>query len=425
MNSNKRLSPKKDDNRKQNKKAIRTVAKAVKRTSKQSKTRSELLVTIAFYVLVAAYGALCFYLFYNQSLQGTVPDNHYFESDLPYHISMVVDDGWYYSLTAFVYLALYKITSGGTVLIALFLALVAAGTVVATKKLMDKMFPGEGVITYGAALAMNLVMPFFIKWAGMYRYVSYQSGNVWHNSTYICMRLFAVIFLCFYIDYEKRYKERGLNVKEWIVLTVLLALTTFVKPSFLTVFAPALAIKLLWDLIKNKIKFVRVLIMGLTVVPSLGVMLWQNSVLFGNSSENGFKISFMETFSLHADHPKITVLLSLAFPIVVFVSDLILRGKFWKDSTYVFSLIMTVIGFGMAILLVETGSRSRDGNFLWGYCLAMFILYITSFKRWYGFLKNKKWIAGGIGGAVLVYQIVCGAIFFTRLMAGETYFMIG
>ena len=408
MNSNKRLSPKTE---KVNKKRV--------------DIKADLIIKIAFYVLVAAYGALCLYLFYKQSVQGLNPDNHYFESDLPYHISMVVDDGWYYSLTAFIYLALYKITGGSAVLIAIFLALVAAATVVATKKLMDKIFPGEEVINYGAALALNLVMPFFVKWAGMYRYVSYQSGNVWHNSTYICMRLAAVIFLCFFADYEKNYSERGLNVKEWIILTVLLALTTFIKPSFLTVFAPALAIKLLWDLIKNKIKFVRALIMGLIVIPSMGVMLWQNSVLFGSDTENGFKFSFMETFSLHADHPKITVILSLAFPLVVFVCDLVVKGKFWKDKAYVFSLIMTAIGFAEAILLVETGSRSRDGNFLWGYSLSMFVLYLMSFKRWYGFMKNKKWIAGGISGAVFAYQLVCGAVFFTRLMAGETYFMIG
>lgn len=418
MNGNKKLTKVKP-----NRSRKRGTAAAVRKAGNGH--NSELIIKIAFYVLVAAYGALCFYLFYHQSIQSTSPDNHYFESDLPFHISMVVDDGWYYSLTAFIYLALYRITGGGTVLIALFLAIVSAATVVATKKLLDKIMPGENLVGYGAALALNLVMPFFIKWAGMYRYVSYQSGNVWHNSTYICMRLLSVIFLIFFAEYEKRYMERGLNVKEWIVLAVLLALTTFVKPSFLTVFAPALAIKLLYDLIKNRIKFIRVFLMGVTVVPSLGVMLWQNSILFGNDTSNGFKISFMETFSLHADHPKITVLLSLAFPIVIFVIDMILRGKFWKDRSYVFSLVMAVVGFGEAVLLVETGSRSRDGNFLWGYCLALFILYITSFKRWYGFLKNRKWIAAGVGGSVFVYQIVCGAIFFTRLMAGETYFMIG
>ena len=381
------------------------------------------------------------YLFYNQSIQEVYGDSLLFESDLPYHISMVVDDGWYYSLTAFVYAFLYKI-AGGTVLIAVFLALVAAATVIATQKLLELAITGRYGISCAGALALNFVMPFFVRWAGMYRYVSYQSPNVWHNSTYIVMRLCAVIFMYFYLKYEKDYAEKTIGIGRWLILALLLALTTFVKPSFLTVFAPALALKLLWDLVKNRVKFLRVFLMGITVVPSMLVILWQNSVLFGEDTDSGFKISFMETFSFHADHPKVTVLLSLAFPVVVFVClsvETLIRLTGNKrackagnkednekdNQTYIFSLVMAAIGFAEAILLIETGHRSKHGNFLWGYSAALFFLYLTSFKKWYGFIKEKKWIPAAACGAVFAYQIVCGAIFFTRLVSGETYFMIG
>ncbi|MCR4618661.1 MAG: hypothetical protein K5669_10835 [Lachnospiraceae bacterium] len=403
--------------------------------------KKDLPIKIIFYVLTAVYGGLCFYLFYNQSLQQTYSDSLLFESDLPYHISMVVDDGWYYSLTALIYAGLYRLANG-TVFIAAFLAICSAATVIATKKFLDELMEDGGAVNYAGALCLNFVMPFFIRWAGMYRYVSYQSPNVWHNSTYICMRLCAVIFMYFFVKYEKDYKKENLNLKKWLMLTILLALTTFVKPSFLTVFAPALALKLLWDLIKNKIKFIRVFLMGLTVIPSLAIILWQNSVLFGDDS-SGYKISFMETFSFHADHPKVTVLLSLSFPIIVFLCIAVgvimdaagnkTNKKTLKESVkeicgnkdYIFTIIMAAVGFAEAILLIETGKRSRDGNFLWGYSAAMFFLYITSFKMWYSFLKQKRWIAFVLCAAVLVYQIVCGAIFFTRLISGETYFMIG
>ena len=387
--------------------------------------KNELPIRIVFYILCALYGGLCMYLFYNQSLQEVHGDSLLFESDLPSHISMVVDDGWYYSLTAFVYAFLYKI-AGGTVLIAVFLALVAAGTVIATQKLLELIVSDRYGISCAGALALNFVMPFFVRWAGMYRYVSYQSPNVWHNSTYIVMRLCAVIFMYFYVKYEKDYAEKTISFKRWLILALLLALTTFVKPSFLTVFAPALALKLLWDLIKNKVKFLRAFLMGITVVPSMLVILWQNSVLFGESTDSGYKISFMETFSFHADHPKVTVVLSVAFPIVVFVCLAVeMLTSPLSDKAYIFSLVMAVIGFAEAILLIETGHRSKDGNFLWGYSVALFFLYLTSFKKWYGLIKERKWIPAAVCGAVFAYQIVCGAIFFTRLISGETYFMIG
>lgn len=428
---------------------------------KKQIAKNELPIRIIFYILCVLYGGLCLYLFYNQSIQEVHGDSLLFESDLPSHISMVVDDGWYYSLTAFVYAFLYKI-AGGTVLIAVFLALVAAGTVIATQKLLELVITDRYGISCAGALALNFVMPFFVRWAGMYRYVSYQSPNVWHNSTYIVMRLCAVIFMHFYVKYEKDYAEKALSFKRWLILALLLALTTFVKPSFLTVFAPALALKLLWNLVKNRVKFLRVFLMGITVVPSMLVILWQNSVLFGEDTDSGYKISFMETFSFHADHPKVTVLLSLAFPIVLFVClavETLIRltgnkrackagnkednekdnqngnkedNKKEKmptsplsDKTYIFSLVMAVIGFAEAILLIETGHRSKDGNFLWGYSAALFFLYLTSFKKWYGFIKERKWVSAAVCGAVFAYQIVCGAIFFTRLISGETYFMIG
>ncbi len=393
--------------------------------NKNSKLTTEYIIMIAFFVITVVYGGLCFYLYYHQSIQslGYVPT---FESDLPYHISMVVNDGWYYSLTAFIYLALYKIAGGGTVLIALFLAIVTAATVIATWKLLELIMEGERIPAMAGALAVNLVMPFFVKWAGMYRYASYQAPNVWHNSTYICMRLAAVVFLIFYVKYEKDYAKDfakgGMNVKKWLILAVLLAVTTFIKPSFLTVFAPALFIKLLVDLIRKKASFVKVLIMGLTVVPSMGVMLWQNSILFGDEASNGYKISFMETFSFRADHPKITVILSLVFPIAVFICEVITRQF---DKTYLLSIVIAFIGFVLAAFLIETGTRSRDGNFLWGYSIALFVLYLTSFAGFFRFLRQKRWIMSAVCGSIFIYQIVCGAIFFTRLISGETYFMIG
>ena len=165
---------------------------------KKQIAKNELPIRIVFYILCALYGGLCLYLFYNQSVQQVHGDSLLFESDLPSHISMVVDDGWYYSLTAFIYAFLYKI-AGGTVLIAVFLTLLAAGTVIATQKLLELIVSDRYGISCAGALALNFVMPFFVKWAGMYRYVSYQSPNVWHNSTYIVMRLCAVIFMYFYV----------------------------------------------------------------------------------------------------------------------------------------------------------------------------------------------------------------------------------
>ncbi len=384
---------------------------------------------VAFPLLIGmtiAYGVSCLYLYLNQAVQPLDYDNRVFQSDLPYHISMIVDDGWYYSFTAYAYQLLYLLAGKGTWLIALFLAAVSVGTVFLTEKLLRELL-GENKrteLTLGGALVLNMVMPFFLEWAGRYRYVSYQSGNLWHNSTYLCMRLLAVASILCYMKIEEKYREK-ITWKQWGGFALLLVLTTGIKPSFLTVFAPAMALKLLWDLF-HKVSFKQIFIFGSSVLPACGVVLWQNMVLFGEDTGQGFAWNPWFTFSLHADRPKAAVLCSIAFPLIVAVFSL---KELMKDKKYFFAWLVTGVGFLEALLLAETGSRSNDGNFLWGYCFAIFYIFIVSFVKWLEMGKRKRHpclskVMFAVSGAVLLYQLYCGIYFFLRLLGGETYFML-
>lgn len=373
------------------------------------------------------YGVLCLYLFYMQSIQPLDYNNRYFQSDLPYHISMIIEDGWYYSFTAYVYQFLHWLGGGHTALIAVFLAVVTVLCIVMTDKLLCLLLQRDktDVLTLSGAFALNLVMPFFWSFAGEYRYVSYQSGNLWHNSTYQCMKLAALACIFCYEKVAPVYQEK-ITVKNWLMLAGLLFLCTGIKPSFLTVFAPVLAIKLLVDLFR-KVRFRQIFLLGSTVLPACAVVLWQNMVLFGADTGNGYTFDPWYTFSLHANRTKIAVLCSVAFPLVVLLFSL---KELWKDKRYLFVWGMAGVGFLEALCLVETGSRSRDGNFLWGYCFAIFLLMIYSFEKWLSWLHKKEYsmlykVAFVAAGVVFVYQIFCGVYFFARLLQGETYFMLG
>ncbi len=376
--------------------------------------------------MIILYGIGCLYLYYQQSVQPLDYNNRVFQSDLPYHISMIIDDGWYYSFTAYAYQVLYFLAGKSTCLIAAFLAVVSVWTVLLTEKLLRMLLEKDARdgLTIGGALLLNMVMPFFLEWAGQYRYVSYQSGNLWHNSTYLCMRLFAVASLLMYMEIEKGYREK-IAWKQWSLFAVLLVLTTGIKPSFLTVFAPAMALKLLWDLF-HKVSFKQIFIFGCSVLPACGVVLWQNMVLFGENTGQGFALNPWFTFSLHADRPKAAVLCSIAFPLIVAAFSL---KELIRDKKYFFAWLITGIGFMEALLLAETGSRANDGNFLWGYCFAIFYIFVVSFVKWLeiwkkdccAWLSKIMFVAAGI---VLFYQLYCGIYFFLRLLGGETYFML-
>ncbi len=376
--------------------------------------------------IVIVYSAACLYLYYQQSIQPLDYNNRVFQSDLPYHISMIVDDGWYYSFTAYVYQVLYFLSGGGTYLIAAFLAVVTFATVLLTDKLLRVLMkkPETDCFTFGGAMLLNVVMPFFWEWAGKYRYVSYQSGNIWHNSTYLCMKLLAIASLLMYFKIEKNYAEK-INWKEWVGFAVLLVITTGVKPSFLTVFAPAMALKLVWDLL-HKVSFKQIFLFGCAVLPACVVVLWQNAVLFGEGTGQGFTIRPWFTFSLRAERTKVAVLCSILFPVLMLFFSL---KELCKDKQYFFAWMMTGIGFLEALLFAESGSRANDGNFLWGYSFAIFYIFVYSFVKWIGLWKKEghPWLYKLLfvtAGLVLLYQTYCGVYFFIRLLGSETYFMM-
>lgn len=386
-------------------------------------TKKNQTLRIVMHIMVAIYGVACLWLYYQQSV-AALPDIPIipYQSDLPLHISMIVEDGWYYSFTAYAYKALHVLFGGSTMGIALMLAVISVATVYVTEKAVCYFGEYKDASWYTLLLAMsvNLVMPIYIEAVGVYRYVSYQSANVWHNSTYICMKLFALMTFLYYWKLEQKYRE-GITVKEWVIFALLNVITTGIKPSFLLAFSPIMGIFLLVDLFK-KVPFKRIFIFGAAMLPSGLVILWQNAVLFGSDTGNGMTLNPWYTFSLHADRPKVAVLLSAAFCGVAVLATL--RDVF-KEKKYLFILFMAILGFLEALCLVESGSRSVDGNFLWGYSFCLFVLFIYTAVKCFRYPRKTMVQKGSLIAMSLVYflHLYNGIYFFVRLVCGESYWM--
>lgn len=377
----------------------------------------------SMHIVVLLYGLACLWLFYHQSVadlsvEGAIP----YQSDLPLHISMIVEDGWYYSFTAYAYKALHVLFGGTTIGIALLLAVASVLTVYVTEKAVCYFSSMEDKSwhTLLFALSINLVMPLYVEYAGVYRYVSYQAANIWHNSTYVCMKLFALMTFLYYFKLEAKYRE-GITWKEWLAFAALNVVTTGIKPSFLVAFSPVMGVFLLVDLFK-RVSFKRILIFGSAVLPSGAVVLWQNAVLFGSDTGNGMTVNPWYTFSLHADRPKLAVILSAAFCGAAILATL---KDVFKDKKYIFIIGMAMLGFLEALCLVESGSRSVDGNFLWGYSFCLFVLFLYTAVKWLKYPRKtvlQKCIFAGLS-ILYGWHLYCGLMFFVRLVCGESYWM--
>lgn len=377
---------------------------------------------IAVHILVIIYGLACLWLFYHQSVaelsaEGKSP----YQSDLPLHISMIVEDGWYYSFTAYAYQLLYLLFGGGTMGIAVLLATAATATVYVMEKFVCYLgkYSEKNWFTLMLALSLNLVMPVYIRAVGEYRYISYQSGNIWHNSTYICMRLVALVTLLCYFKLEKKYRQ-GITWREWCVFTLLNIVCTGIKPSFLIAFSPIMGIFLLVDLFK-RVPLKRILIFGSALLPSGLVILWQNAVLFGEDTGNGIAFQPWYIFSRHATITKLAVVCSALFCIFVVAATL---KRLLKEKEYRFIVLMTVLGFLEALCLVEKGSRSVDGNFLWGYSFCLFVLFAICAVKWLQLGRKKLQGVLRVGlGLLYAWHLYCGLYFFVNLTAGASYWM--
>lgn len=390
----------------------------------QKKSFGKNKIYIGIYLLLLTVYFLCAWFLYYKQI--SLADTGMYESDTAVHISFAVKDHYYHSFAAFIYILL-SFLPGPAYTISFLLSLVTVGAVHATKILAKKVFclysfEANDFILGFVAFAANLLMAFYVKAANTRHYIGYQSANMWHNSTYTFMKLFAVIYISFFITLYKKYKK-GLTVKEWVIASVLLAITTGFKASFFTVFAPLFAVILLIDLIRGT-KFSRVFAFGSTVFASFAVMFWQSFVLFGDTSESGYAISPFTALSQRGDHPKVSLVLSVMFPAIVFLFNV---KDFYKDKVYYLGLFLGVIGFLQVFLLTETGARAEDSNFFWGYSIALFFLFFVSMVKMIInlFTKTSKSIIAvtAFQAVFLVWHIISGIWYFILLLTGVSYFI--
>ena len=418
----------------------------------------------AFFIIPAVIG-FTFYCFelvllhYNQTL---FPVTGKYESDLFAHIEMALD-GWGYSILAVIY-RLFALLPEFYFhfAIAIFLCICEAGTLALTYIILrSEKIETKTAIVFTAI--SGFVAPLYIRAIQPYRYIGYQSGSIWHNSTYIVMKFTALICIVLYLTISEKYKEK-MSASEVIAFAILLAVTTSVKTNFILVFAPVALLFLIADLILG-VPLKRIILCALTVFPSVAVILFQEYVLFGEGTGNGIIIDPLYSVYLRAEKPYFTMILSAAFPIVILLLNIVpvLKDTLtdFKDKkrglTHRFFLLawaMWFVAFVEYILLRETGKRELDDNFAWGYDFCLFILFVISIMY---FVKNIKSLLEKITKknmsdlsdtskddttpakvnafdifkavylvlalAILIYHTYCGVFFFVRLTQGVTFFM--
>lgn len=320
------------------------------------------------------YGIVLIWLFYKESFLPYVPGK--FVNDLPAHIKAGVGEGAVYSFAYTVIGFLYKLANS-PILVAIFFALVLVATVYLTQKMMEFLLPETNpYVLWVAAIVCNFVISIYLPKASRGLYMGGISPNVYHNITYSLMKLCSILALILFFKIREHYLE-GITWKEWLLFAVSLFLTSWAKPNFVFAFAPAMAIILLVDLIKNKVNgkiFWRCVCFGSAVLPSLALLLYQNTVLFPSDANSGIAFGFAVYAKIWSEYPVVSLLQALAFPLFVLLFNL---KELKTDKKFSMSWLMLLVGLLEYMFLYESGSRKWHGNFGWGIMIVVFFVFVT------------------------------------------------
>ena len=287
--------------------------------------------------------------------------------------------------------------------------------------------------------------------------------NTWHNPTNIMVRPFAAAVFYMTANIYDRRRARGpaavsgglsaqlaqpvFTRAELVLYPLCVLLSTYAKPSFLQVFAPAIFLFLLADVIRTRGKLLPFCVkLALAYLPAAAIVLVQASQFFGGgvaagtaaleaapsgsaSEAAGVAVYFLQpAFSgpgdfLHAMAENLLpVLYPCAFPLAVLLAA---PRQSWKKTDFRLGWLCLAVGLLEMLLLHETGSRADHGNFAWGYYLSIWLLWTTAAGTYAGLLREEgpsgtaaRWICTPL----LAWHLACGVGYVARILRTVQYY---
>lgn len=418
---------------------------------KAQEKRDKWIDSGVFLLLLVLFSALMLYLFYRQctgeewsyhsdmkayilEMQG-LESGYSFPYPILFWLGRVFD--WFVSPEMAMALATMTLNS---------LALVAVKWVlnqVALKDLQQSW--GKGSWFAGVFLSLVSLSLFFVSMVyppgeiylpGIIRdYLGVFSGNPYHNATYMAARPFAILAFYQYARLLERYEQgysgkwsggdRGVDMKEYLLFSLSLLLSTMAKPSFTIVLVGAAGLLMVFRLLRSRFRnFKPTVWLGLCFIPTFLDLLYQYSGVFvpQDGAEGGIGFTFGEVWARYCENIPLAIGLAVGFPILVFLLNF---KELKNNSLYRFSWQIYWMGFAMAFFLLEKGFRQWDFNFCWGYMYGIFFAFIgallvlikaTAGKK-HPFLLALQWLAYG-------WHLICGIYYFSLIYGGAMYYSV-
>lgn len=441
--------------------------------------RDKWIDRFVFGIFLLGISAVTLFLFYRQ----TFCETGYYESDMKAYILEMQGQGSKYN---FPYPVFFKLSALANRILKEPEAAVAFATMLLNsfaillyklflnrffEKKLCAFFPKKRRWMGGVMLSVVSVAMFFVsmlyKNGGIDRlgmkfiYLGIFTPNPFHNATYLAARPFALLTFFFFVQLLDRY-ENGFSGKfgsfstaffdrnpgepvdliEYLAFSLALLIATMTKPSFTLIFVCTAGVIMLYRFIRNcvpkaseqgktvpedfKANIMSALALGFCFIPTFVDLLYQYQGVFVSTGSEEAGIGFAPgmVWSLYCGCIPAAICLACAFPICL----LILKPKaVFKDTISRFGWQLYLAGFFTAFCFYEKGFRMVDFNFSWGYEYGLFFgfagaMHVLLNSTFSGEKTGAKRRTLLIPWLVFLAHLICGILYFLKILRGETYY---
>lgn len=279
-----------------------------------------------------------------------------------------------------------------------------------------------------STVSLCLLFVFSLPSVLYFKYGFYYIGNfppnVWHNSTTILAMPF--VLLLFYVSFKQLvdYKKERL-----VIITVLIALNAFAKPSFLFVFLLVYPLMVFVEHRFSKLFWLKTLPIAFAVILVLAEYLLIFISKVATDKSNSIEINFFQYINLHFSHGDVFltlgifvcgVLSSVLFPLVF-----ILRNKkVMKDKMMQYVLLLYAVALVISQTFAETGSRYSHGNFIWQAVMCSLLLFLVSALHLLRFVFTDKvpWSRFRVEIIVFSLHLASAVGYAVKILSSNNYY---
>ncbi|MBE6040896.1 MAG: hypothetical protein E7220_00060 [Clostridiales bacterium] len=374
------------------------------------------------FVLVALYAVTAF-LFYRQ----TIRYNGGYKADTSLYVDMSAEKHGVRLIT-WIYHWLYSLR-GDTLYIALYMAAVVVLTVVVNYMVIrwyvsrDGFDGGTKDIARLASVMMLFTGSMYLPVVHERFYKASWCTYAWHSPTQQLMILFAMISLLLFLKIYDNYMK-SINPLYWLGLLFASLISVWAKPSFMLVFIPTVIVVFLIELAVNAKdgrtgrRFLRLVLFGLSMVPSGVLILLLNMSIYGEGSKNkvAMQLGGANGFGYNV---YAAAFCGLLFPAVVFLFNL----RKFKKMPFQIALGMLFFGIAEWAIFHEVGSRGEHGNFGWGRQFGCYYVFVCAIVMTIENYRDKKFL-GGKKWARAIYFVVVWALLAVHVLSQMYHFYL-